>query len=116
LHPLQADATARAAAVKLFKSQLLGRRQGDSLQAALVAAVDKEFKTRSTANIAESNAVCQRVEMSCSRLLDQLAAMAVPSMRRFEQGYADCYKHFQVRLSCKQWMDWVTTGEGQEDL
>jgi hypothetical protein len=35
--------------------------------------------------------------MSCSRLLDQLAAMAVPSMRRFEQGYADCYKHFQVR-------------------
>lgn len=41
--------------------------------------------------------MCQRAEMSCSRLLDQLAAMAVPSMRRFEQGYADCYKHFQVR-------------------
>jgi hypothetical protein len=39
---------------------------------------------------AESNTWCQMLELKCLRLLDDLAAMKLPSMRKFEASHARC--------------------------
>jgi hypothetical protein len=67
----QAHATAQQAAEALLQEQLLGRRQAGALGQQLAAQIAKERKAKETANIAESNAVCQALEMACSK---QLAA------------------------------------------
>jgi hypothetical protein len=95
---LQADAAARDAALTLFQTQLLSRRQGSSLKESLIAGMDKEYKARETANIAESNTLCQDLEMKCEQLLDRLGVMQVPSMRRFELNYQECHAQFEVSL------------------
>ena len=75
---------------------MLGRRQGGSLKESLITGLDKEYKGRETANVAESNTLCQDLEMKCEQLLDRLGVMQVPSMRRFELNYQECHAQFQV--------------------
>ena len=50
-----------------------------------------------SANGAASSEVCQRLEMACTRLLDSLGRMALPSMRAFEGSFGKCKGAFEVR-------------------
>lgn len=95
-HALQADKAARASAVILFHEQLLGRRQADDLLQQLYKAMDKEHKTKVTANIAESNVLCHELEMTCLKLLDASGGVQLPSMYQFEGRYKHCERNFQV--------------------
>eukprot|EP00879_Flechtneria_rotunda_P018322 GHRR01019219.1.p1 GENE.GHRR01019219.1~~GHRR01019219.1.p1 ORF type:complete len:405 (+),score=112.09 GHRR01019219.1:767-1981(+) len=93
----QADREARQAAIVLFKEQLLGRRQADALQQQLDAAIDKESKAKATANIAESNILCQELEMACIKQLDAASTRAqLPSMYAFEGRYTSCMRAFEA--------------------
>jgi hypothetical protein len=98
-HPgalLQAHAVAEAAAETAFREQLLGRRQAGSLREQLTAAVAKEHHAKETANIAESNTVCQAHEMECTKQLAN--KVQVPSLYQFEHAHKACMKRFEVRL------------------
>jgi hypothetical protein len=75
----------------------LGRRQADSLKEQLTAAIAKEHKAKVTANVAESNTVCQALEMDCTKQLAGLDGMLqVPSMYQFEGRHKACMKRFEV--------------------
>lgn len=78
-----------------FYEHLLGRRQAGSLKDQLAAAIAKEHKGKVTANVAESNTLCQALEMECTK---QLAGggLQVPSMYQFEGKHKACMKRFQV--------------------
>jgi hypothetical protein len=92
---LQAHEAAQAAAEASFYEHLLGRRQAGSLKDQLAAAIAKEHKGKVTANVAESNTLCQALEMECTK---QLAGggLQVPSMYQFEGKHKACMKRFQV--------------------
>eukprot|EP00877_Chromochloris_zofingiensis_P014120 jgi/Chrzof1/8962/Cz03g31040.t1 len=92
----KADATARGAALRFFQDKLLGRRQGTTLKEQLIVAIDKEHKARATANIAESNTVCQQLEMKCERLLDAASGVQLVSMHKFEDGFKKCQQKFEA--------------------
>lgn len=92
----QEDAAARADALRALQQQLLGRKQGEALKAQLQAAMDKERHSKQLENSAASNDVCQRLEMACTRQLDALGRMAVPSMRQFEGSFGKCKAQFEV--------------------
>lgn len=95
---MQAENRARDEALGVFKEQLLGRRQAEALTAQLEAAITKEAKAKRTANVAESNVVCQAHEMACSKLLASMArGLQIPSMRQFEGRYKACLATFEVR-------------------
>lgn len=91
----QAHEAAQAAAEVSFYEHLLGRRQAGSLKDQLAAAIAKEHKGKVTANVAESNTLCQALEMECTK---QLAGggLQVPSMYQFEGKHKACMKRFQV--------------------
>jgi hypothetical protein len=97
----QEHQAAKAAALTVFEQQLLGRKQGQALREQLIASMDKEGKSKGLANNAASNEVCQRLEMACTRQLDGLGRMALPSMRAFEGSYNRCKATFEVR-ACKR--------------
>lgn len=95
---LQAHLAAQAAAEGSFQDHLLGRRQAGSLKAQLTAAIAKEHKAKVTANVAESNTVCQALEMDCTKLLvGSDLKLQVPSMYQFEGRHKACMKRFEVR-------------------
>ncbi|WIA40191.1 hypothetical protein OEZ86_013580 [Tetradesmus obliquus] len=94
----QAENRARDEALGVFKEQLLGRRQAEALTAQLEAAITKEAKAKRTANVAESNVVCQAHEMACSKLLASMArGLQIPSMRQFEGRYKACLATFEAK-------------------
>lgn len=94
----QAENRAREEALAVFKEQLLGRRQAEALTAQLEAAITKEAKAKRTANVAESNVVCQAHEMACSKLLASMArGLQIPSMRQFEGRYKACLATFEAK-------------------
>jgi hypothetical protein len=96
---LQAENRAREEALAVFKEQLLGRRQAEALQAQLDAAITKEAKAKRTANLAESNVVCQAHEMACAKLLAGMTdGLQIPSMRQFEGRYKTCLATFEVGM------------------
>eukprot|EP00882_Tetradesmus_deserticola_P022407 GHRQ01024311.1.p1 GENE.GHRQ01024311.1~~GHRQ01024311.1.p1 ORF type:complete len:488 (+),score=152.10 GHRQ01024311.1:293-1756(+) len=93
----QAEERARAEALAVFREQLLGRRQAEALAGQLESAIAKEAKAKRTANLAESNVVCQALEMTCSKLLAGMASgLSIPSMRQFERRYGACLATFEV--------------------
>jgi hypothetical protein len=97
---IQAENRARDEAIAVFKEQLLGRRQAEALQAQLDAAITKEAKAKRTANVAESNVVCQSHEMKCAKLLASMSGgLQIPSMRQFEGRYKACLATFEVRAA-----------------
>lgn len=85
------------AAMKLFDQQLLGRRQGESLRDQLSSAIERERRSKALANGAASNEVCQGLEMGCTRQLDGLSRMALPSMRQFEGSFSRCRADFEAK-------------------
>lgn len=96
-HP-QAHKAAKTAAEASFYEHLLGRRQAGSLRAQLAAAIAKEHKAKVTANIAESNTLCQALEMECTKQLAGAGAtIQVPSMYQFEGRHKACMSRFEVR-------------------
>jgi hypothetical protein len=108
LHSLQAENRARDEALAIFKEQLLGRRQAESLQAQLDAAISKEAKAKRTANLAESNVVCQAHEMTCAKLLAGMAGgLQIPSMRQFEGRYKTCLATFEVSFMQDVIRGWI---------
>jgi hypothetical protein len=54
-----AEMTARRAALRSFETQLLGRSQGAALGEQLNKAMSRERDIKATANVAQSNMVCQ---------------------------------------------------------
>jgi hypothetical protein len=94
---MQAHKAARAAAEAAFYEHLLGRRQADSLKQQLAAAIAKEHKGKVTANVAESNTLCQALEMECTKQLAGVEGLIqVPSMYQFEGRHKACVKQFEV--------------------
>jgi hypothetical protein len=97
LFAAQAHEAAQAAAEASFYEHLLGRRQAGSLKEQLAAAIAKEHKAKVTANIAESNTLCQALEMECTKQLAVGDSMLqVPSMYQFEGRHKACTKRFEV--------------------
>jgi hypothetical protein len=93
----QAHEAAQTAAEASFYEHLLGRRQAGSLKEQLAAAIAKEHKAKVTANIAESNMLCQALEMECTKQLAVGESMLqVPSMYQFEGRHKACMKRFEV--------------------
>lgn len=97
---VQAHEAANAAAEASFYEHLLGRRQADSLKEQLAAAIAKEHKGKVTANVAESNTLCQALEMECTKQLAGGQVLQVPSMYQFEGRHKACMKRFEVRDPC----------------
>lgn len=63
----------------------------------LTAAIAKEHKAKVTANVAESNTVCQALEMDCTKQLAGLdGLLQVPSMYQFEGRHKACMRRFEV--------------------
>lgn len=54
-----AETAARRAALHSFEAQLLGRSQGAALSEQLNRAMNRERDIKATANVAQSNLVCQ---------------------------------------------------------
>lgn len=97
----QAHEAAQAAAEASFYEHLLGRRQAGSLKEQLAAAVAKEHKAQVTANVAESNTLCQALEMECTKQLAGVDSMLqVPSMYQFEGRHKACMRRFEVSKGC----------------
>ncbi|GBF99137.1 hypothetical protein Rsub_12029 [Raphidocelis subcapitata] len=88
---------AKSAALSVFEQQLLGRKQGEALRAQLVASIERERKSKALSNNAASNEICQRLEMVCTRQLDGLGRMALPSMRQFEGSFGRCRAQFEAK-------------------
>lgn len=100
----QAHESARAAAEASFYEHLLGRRQAGDLKQQLSAAIAKERKAKVTANVAESNTLCQALEMECTKQLAGLEGrLQVPSMYQFEGRHNACMKRFEVRAAEPKW-------------
>jgi hypothetical protein len=96
----QAESAAREAALRSFEQQLLGRKQGEALRAQLLESMDRERKSKELSNSAASNDACQALEMACTRQLDSLGRMAVPSMRQFSSSFGKCKAQFEVGRFC----------------
>lgn len=110
---MQAHTAAQATAEAAFYEHLLGRRQADNLKQQLAAAIAKEHKGKVTANVAESNTLCQALEMECTKQLAGVEGLIqVPSMYQFEGRHKACVKRFEVGGKRKQtclFRSWCTS-------
>ncbi|PKA59769.1 hypothetical protein AXF42_Ash011893 [Apostasia shenzhenica] len=81
-------------AKKLFDEQHFGRHHADQSAIKLEEGMQKVYKNFILANEYKSSKLCEALFMRCEDKMDQLQALRLPSMAKFNAGFLQCNETF----------------------
>ncbi|CAN6441127.1 unnamed protein product [Victoria cruziana] len=86
---------AKSGALKAFEQQHFGRHHAKQSVIQLEDEINKALKNTILANEYQSSKLCEALYISCEDKMDQLQALRLPSMAKFNAGFLQCNKSFQ---------------------
>uniref|UniRef100_A0A7C9AL21 Guanylate-binding protein/Atlastin C-terminal domain-containing protein n=1 Tax=Opuntia streptacantha TaxID=393608 RepID=A0A7C9AL21_OPUST len=91
----QAHDEARSAAMTVFDKQHFGRHHAKKSIEQLDEEIQKLHRNFMLANEYQSSKLCETLYTSCEDKMDQLQALRLPSMAKFNAGFHQCNQSFQ---------------------
>lgn len=91
----QAHDEARGAAMEAFDKQHFGRHHAKKSVEHLDEEIQKLYKSYMLANEYHSSKLCETLYSTCDDKMDQLQALRLPSMAKFNAGFLQCNQSFQ---------------------
>ncbi|XP_059300874.1 uncharacterized protein LOC132053065 [Lycium ferocissimum] len=85
----------RDAAMKVFDEQHFGRRHARKSVDQLEEEIEKVYKNIMLANEYQSSKLCEALYSRCEDKMDELQALRLPSMAKFNAGFLQCNQSFE---------------------
>ncbi|XP_043692711.1 guanylate-binding protein 4-like [Telopea speciosissima] len=92
----QANHAAREEAMKVFEEQHFGRHHAKKSVAKLDEEIQEAYKNFILANEYQSSKLCEALYTKCEDQMDQLQALRLPSMAKFNAGFLQCNQSFET--------------------
>ncbi|KAJ4956471.1 hypothetical protein NE237_013254 [Protea cynaroides] len=92
----QAHHAAREEVMKVFDEQHFGRQHAKKSVVKLDEEIQEAYKNFIMANEYQSSKLCEGLYTNCEDKMDQLQALRLPSMAKFNAGFLQCNQSFVV--------------------
>ncbi|CAA3017392.1 guanylate-binding 4 [Olea europaea subsp. europaea] len=91
----KAHERSKDAALNVFDEQHFGRRHAKRSSEKLVKEIEKVYKNYILTNECQSSKLCEALYTNCEDKMDQLQALRLPSMAKFNAGFLHCNQRFE---------------------